>query len=206
MTDDVPRVQRGSALLFWGTAATVIVVDQVTKVLAERNLIRYVPREIFGEYVRFTLAYNPGAAFSMSLGENSRYIFGAFALIALFVLWRLYRLSGPAKRAGDRMRILALGLAWGGAAGNLLDRIRSSHGVVDFIDVGVSSWRFWTFNVADSAVTIGAIVLAWSLSREDREEREARESAALAAAPARATSSGDAVDSDAARGASGPDA
>jgi signal peptidase II len=167
MTEDVPKVQRGSALLFWGTAAAVIVIDQITKLLAERYLIRYVPREIFGEYVRFTLAYNPGAAFSMSLGENSRYIFGAFALIALFVLWRLYRLSGPAKRAGDRMRILALGLAWGGAAGNLLDRIRSSHGVVDFIDVGVNSWRFWTFNVADSAVTIGAIVLAWSLSRED---------------------------------------
>jgi signal peptidase II len=194
---DMPKPQRGSALLFWGTAATVIVVDQLTKLLAERNLVRYVPREIFGDVLRFTLAYNPGAAFSMSLGENSRYIFGAFALVALFVLWRLYRLSGPAKRAGDRMRILALGLAWGGAAGNLLDRVRSAHGVVDFIDVGVSGWRFWTFNVADSAVTIGALVLAWSLSREDREEREARESGALA---------GDTVESDAARGASGPDA
>ena len=196
MTDS-PKVERGSALLFWGTATTVILVDQITKLLAERYLIRYVPREIIGDVVRFTLAYNPGAAFSMSLGENSRYIFGAFALIALFVLWRLYRLSGPAKRAGDRLRILALGLAWGGAAGNLIDRIRSPHGVVDFIDVGVNSWRFWTFNVADSAVTVGALVLAWSLSREDREERQARESSALA---------GDAVEGDAARGASGPDA
>ena len=196
MTDS-PKVERGSALLFWGTATTVILVDQITKLLAERNLIRYVPREIIGDVVRFTLAYNPGAAFSMSLGENSRYIFGAFALIALFVLWRLYRLSGPAKRVGDRLRILALGLAWGGAAGNLIDRIRSPHGVVDFIDVGVNSWRFWTFNVADSAVTVGALVLAWSLSREDREERQARESSALA---------GDAVEGDAARGASGPDA
>ena len=194
---DAPKVERGSALLFWGTATTVILVDQITKLLAERYLIRYVPREIIGDVVRFTLAYNPGAAFSMSLGENSRYIFGAFALIALFVLWRLYRLSGPAKRAGDRLRILALGLAWGGAAGNLIDRIRSPHGVVDFIDVGVNSWRFWTFNVADSAVTVGALVLAWSLSREDREERQARESNALA---------GDAVEGDAARGASGPDA
>jgi len=194
---DAPKVERGSALLFWGTATTVILVDQITKLLAERYLLRYVPREIVGDVVRFTLAYNPGAAFSMSLGENSRYIFGAFALIALFVLWRLYRLSGPAKRAGDRLRILALGLAWGGAAGNLIDRIRSPHGVVDFIDVGVNSWRFWTFNVADSAVTVGALVLAWSLSREDREERQARESGALA---------GDAVDGDAARGASGPDA
>ena len=196
MTDS-PKVEGGSALLFWGTATTVILVDQITKLLAERYLIRYVPREIVGDVVRFTLAYNPGAAFSMSLGENSRYIFGAFALIALFVLWRLYRLSGPAKRTGDRLRILALGLAWGGAAGNLIDRIRSPHGVVDFIDVGINSWRFWTFNVADSAVTVGALVLAWSLSREDREERQARESGALA---------GDAVEGDAARGASGPDA
>ena len=196
MTDS-PKVERGSALLFWGTATTVILVDQITKLLAERYLIRYVPREIIGDVVRFTLAYNPGAAFSMSLGENSRYIFGAFALIALFVLWRLYRLSGPAKRAGDRLRILALGLAWGGAAGNLIDRIRSPHGVVDFIDVGVYCSWFWTFNVADSAVTVGALVLAWSLSREDREERQARESSALA---------GDAVEGDAARGASGPDA
>jgi signal peptidase II len=124
--------------------------------------------------VRFTLAYNPGAAFSMSLGPYSRYIFGAFALVALFVLWRLYRLSGPGTRAGDRLRIFALGLAWGGAAGNLLDRIRSPQGVVDFIDVGLRDWRFWTFNVADSAVTVGALVLAWTLSREERDEREER--------------------------------
>jgi signal peptidase II len=96
------------------------------------------------------------------------------------------------------MRILALGLAWGGAAGNLLDRIRSPLGVVDFIDVGLTTWRFWTFNVADSAVTVGAIVLAWSLSREERQERHARE-AATHAPPAVA-------EADATRGAPGPDA
>jgi signal peptidase II len=179
-------VGRSSARLFWGTAATVIVIDLMTKLLAERHLApRYVPHRIVGDYVRFTLAYNPGAAFSMSLGPYSRYIFGAFALVALGVLWRLYRLSGPAKRAGDSIRILALGLAWGGAAGNLLDRIRSPQGVVDFIDIGLRDWRFWTFNVADSAVTVGALVLAWSLSREEREEREERNArdAAVASAP-----------------------
>ena len=159
----------------------MIVADLVTKLLAERYLApRYIPHRIIGDVVRFTLAYNPGAAFSMSLGPYSRYIFGAFALIALGVLWRLYRLSGPAKRAGDSLRIFALGLAWGGAAGNLLDRIRSPQGVVDFIDIGVRDWRFWTFNVADSAVTVGAILLAWSLSREERQERHAREVAAHA--------------------------
>ena len=66
------------------------------------------------------------------------------------------------------MRVLALGLAWGGAAGNLIDRFHSPQGVVDFIDIGVGDVRFWTFNVADSAVTVGALMLAWVLWREDR--------------------------------------
>jgi signal peptidase II len=179
---------------------TVLVIDLITKLLAEQYLApRYIPHRIIGDWVRFTLAYNPGAAFSMSLGPYSRYIFGAFAVVALVVLWRLYRMSGPAKRAGDHVRIVALGLAWGGAAGNLLDRIRSPQGVVDFIDIGIRDWRFWTFNVADSAVTVGALVLAWSLSQEEREERLAREAAEAAAAqPAR--------DREGAPGVSGPEA
>lgn len=134
---------------------------------------KYTPHSIVGDYVRFTLAYNPGAAFSMSLGAYSRVIFGAFALVALFVLWRLYKMTGAGVRAGDQWRIAALGLAWGGAAGNLIDRFRSPQGVVDFIDIGYGNVRFWTFNVADSAVTIGAILLAWSLSQEDRQQRQA---------------------------------
>jgi len=151
----------------------------VTKLLAERMLSpRYVPHRIIGDAVRFTLAYNPGAAFSMSLGVYSRVIFGGFALVALFVLWRLYRMTGTGARAGDLTRITALGLAWGGAAGNLIDRFRSPLGVVDFIDIGYGNVRFWTFNVADSAVTVGALVLAWSLSREDRDQRLAQIAAA----------------------------
>ena len=146
----------------------VVATDLLTKLLAEQYLTpRYVPHRVVGEVVRFTLAYNPGAAFSMSLGQYSRVIFGAFAVIALFVLWRLYKMTGGASRAGDRLRVFALGLAFGGAAGNLVDRFRSPQGVVDFIDIGLGDVRFWTFNVADSAVTIGALMLAWSLSREE---------------------------------------
>ncbi len=164
-------------------------LDLLTKVLAEHYLVpRYVPRRIVGDVVRFTLAYNPGAAFSMSLGQYSRVIFGAFAVVALVVLYRLYKMTGAGARAGDRLRVLALGLAWGGAAGNLLDRVRSPQGVVDFIDIGLGDVRFWTFNVADSAVTIGAIVLAWSLSREERET--AARSRAVSGADAPPTASG----------------
>jgi signal peptidase II len=150
--------------LFWAAALSVIVLDLITKELAVRYLSPpHIPHSVIGDVVRFTLAYNPGAAFSMSLGNKSRYIFGAFALIALVILWRLYRAS----HAGEKARVLALALAWGGAAGNLIDRFRARASVVDFIDIGVNTVRFWTFNVADSAVTIGAILLALVLWRED---------------------------------------
>ena len=119
------------ARLFWGAALSVVVLDVITKQLAERLLFPHSPHRIIGDVVRLTLAWNPGAAFSMSLGQYSRYIFGAFAVLALYVLWKLYRESRP----GERLKPLALGLAWGGAAGNLIDRIRSPLGVVDFIDI-----------------------------------------------------------------------
>jgi len=169
---------RSNGRVFWTTAAVVICLDVATKMLAVRHLDLHIPRRVVGEVVRLTLAYNPGAAFSMSLGNYSRYIFGAFAVIALFILWRLYRTTV----AGDMTRVLALGLAWGGAAGNLLDRFRSSLGVVDFIDIGVADVRFWTFNVADSAVTVGALLLAWVLWQEDRAANAAARAAASGAA------------------------
>jgi signal peptidase II len=171
--------------VFWTTAAAVICLDVATKVLAVRSLDVHIPRRVVGDVVRLTLAFNPGAAFSMSLGEYSRYIFGAFAVIALFILWRLYRTTA----SGDMTRVLALGLAWGGAAGNLLDRFRSPRGVVDFIDIGVGDVRFWTFNVADSAVTIGALLLAWVLWKEDRAAAAAT-AAGAAARPGESGSDG----------------
>ena len=82
----------GKAWLFWGAAAMVAALDAVTKWLAVQYLSPpHVPHSVIGDVVRLTLAYNTGAAFSMSLGAYSRYIFGAFALVALVVLWNLYR-------------------------------------------------------------------------------------------------------------------
>jgi signal peptidase II len=161
---------RGNGGIFWGAAALVVVSDVITKMCAEHFLWPpHIPHPIIGDVVRFTLAYNPGAAFSMSLGAASRVVFGAFAVVALIFLWRMQQTSAPA----DRLKALALGLAWGGAAGNLVDRLRSTRGVVDFIDIGVGNIRFWTFNVADSAVTVGAIALGWVLLQEDRRRQPA---------------------------------
>lgn len=159
-----------NARIFWGAVVVVVVLDVITKFIVQHTLTVLEPRRIIGDVVRFTLVYNRGAAFSMSLGDYSRWIFGSFAVIALYILWRLYRQSKP----NDRVRSLALGLAWGGALGNLIDRIRSGDGVVDFIDIGLGHVRFWTFNVADSAVTVGAILLALVLWHEDRSPARAR--------------------------------
>jgi len=155
-----------NGLVFWTAAVSVVVLDFLTKKLVVAKLLEGVPTRIIGDVVRFRLAFNPGAAFSLWVGDKSRYFFGGLALVALVVLWWLYRST----KSGDWIRVLALGLAWGGAAGNLVDRLRGKQGVVDFIDIGVGNVRFWTFNVADSAVTIGAITLAYILWREDREK------------------------------------
>lgn len=167
--------------VFWTAAVVVIVLDVITKWLAARYLTEHVPYHLIGNVVRLTLAFNPGAAFSMWVGPYSRYIFGAFAVVALVILWRLY----AATESGDTMRVLALALAWGGAAGNLIDRFHSAQGVVDFIDIGVGNIRFWTFNAADSAVTVGALLLAFVLWKEDRRAlaKAAAEAAARDVAP-----------------------
>ena len=73
-------------------------------------------------------------------------------------------------QAHDRTLALALGFIVAGASGNLLDRLRSPRGVVDFIDIGVGDIRFWTFNLADVAVFCGAVLLAHLLIRRDRDE------------------------------------
>ena len=158
---------RRKHLLFWPILIVVVAGDYCTKQLAVEHLSPpYIPHALFGNVVRLTLAYNTGAAMGIPLGIHSRWLFGLLAVIALAVILHFVR-NTPGNAAA---RTVALALIAGGAVGNLLDRIRSPRGVVDFIDVGIGDLRFWTFNVADSAVTCGAILLALVLLREDRKQ------------------------------------
>jgi signal peptidase II len=155
------------ATLFWPLLAIVLALDVSTKSLAVRHLVpEYVPHEVLGDWVQLTLAYNPGASFGIGVGPYSRTVFIALAAFALVILGQLYRATAPS----DRTRAIALALVSAGALGNLLDRIRSARGVVDFIDLGVGTARFYTFNVADVAITGGAVLLAWILWQEDRKQ------------------------------------
>jgi signal peptidase II len=161
----VPGVER--RVFLWSALATVV-LDLITKLVAEATLLRTPGISVFGDWFQLRLVYNQGAAFGLHVGPYSRWIFFTIALVAVFVLTRMSR-SSP---VGDWFRQLALGLVAGGAVGNLIDRVRSPRGVVDFLDVGVGALRWPTFNVADIAVSCGAIALAVSLWREDARRPE----------------------------------
>lgn len=156
----------------------VVILDIITKAVAVATLSPAgVPMPVFGEWFRFALVYNPGAAFGLHLGPFSRWIFMALTIGALFILGRLYKQTAD----GDLRRVLALSLVAAGAVGNVIDRIRSEFGVVDFLDVGIGAHRWPTFNVADIAVSTGAVLLALVLWKEERQEEAALAAAAEAA-------------------------
>src|SRR5262249_34032109 len=148
---------------FWAPAVGVVIADFITKMLAVASLTR-LPVPIGGEWLTLRLVYNPGAAFGIYVGPYSRQVVMLLALLALGVLLTMVRQAKPEQW----FRLTALGLVCGGAVGNLIDRVRSVRGVVDFIDVGVGAYRWPTFNVADMAVTCGAVALAVVLWQDGR--------------------------------------
>ncbi len=156
------------ALWFWPVFATVLLADCSTKELVVSALgTSPGPHPVLGSLFRLTLSYNPDAALNLSFGGGSRPLFAVIAIVALGALFFMYRRT----QSEAALRAVALALVAGGALGNLLDRLRSARGVVDFIDLGVGDTRFYTFNVADVGVTIGALLLALALWREDTARR-----------------------------------
>jgi signal peptidase II len=161
------RTKAGTAtkvLLFAAIVGGILVMDLSTKLLVQRHFVLYDQVDIIGEYLRLTYIYNPGAAFGISLGQHSRQLFLVLSIVALGALLGMYWFTPVA----DRMRLVAISLICGGAMGNLVDRVRSESGVVDFIDVGIGDVRWPVFNIADIAVTTGAIILALSLWNEEQ--------------------------------------
>ena len=155
-------------LVYGSLAGGIVIADQITKIIVQRVLPPYQPLNVFGDYVRLTYIYNPGAAFGLHVGPLSRYIFLGLTVACVVVLIVWFK-STP---AADRLRLFAIALVCAGAIGNFIDRLRSSRGVIDFLDFGIGDLRWPVFNVADIGVTIGAILLAISLWREDQEKTD----------------------------------
>lgn len=157
---------RSKARWFWSLAIALLVTDCATKRAVEHRLTVGETKPVVGDVVRFTLSYNQNAAMSIDIGGSSRRtVLSVLTMAALLVLGVLYHRTRPS----ERLRVIGVALVAGGALGNLLDRLRSSAGVVDFIDVGVAQVRFWTFNVADMGITAGAVLLLIALGWTQHE-------------------------------------
>lgn len=134
-----------------GIALVLILLDQVTKITIKKTFL-YGQVKALGSYFNLTLVYNKGAAFSFLANESGwqRYFFTGIGLLAaLIIIFMLKR------HAGQRLFCFSLALILGGAIGNVIDRLFYGH-VIDFLDFHVGSWHFPAFNVADSAICIGA--------------------------------------------------
>jgi signal peptidase II len=154
--------ERGRFVLVVGV---IVALDLVTKLVAVELLPPYLGVRLLGDALQFRLVYNSGAAFGFNVGEHSRWIFMGLSVTAIIVLGSMLRSTRP----GDWLRFYSLAAICAGAFGNLIDRVRSPRGVVDFLDVGVGAMRWPTFNVADMAVTCGALALALSLWGEGKK-------------------------------------
>lgn len=136
-----------------------VLVDQLTKIWAENNLIYNQPKEILGNFFRFTLVYNDGGAMGTNFGSPTYYLISAIIILVLVLVY-IY--------LNRQVTVLVVPLAFiaGGAIGNIIDRFRVGK-VVDFIDVdffninlfGYQLDRWWTFNIADSVISCSLVFL-----------------------------------------------
>jgi signal peptidase II len=158
------------AFAWLALAALVVVLDLWTKHLASTQLELYQPQAVL-PWLNWRLAHNPGAAFSFLAGAGGwqRWFFTVLAIaVTGFLLAWLFK-----TRREERLVPLALVLVMGGAIGNTIDRLRHGY-VVDFIDVHARGWHWPAFNVADSAIVCGIILLLLDAFREFLAERKAR--------------------------------
>jgi signal peptidase II len=148
-------------LLVVGVAVVVFAVDRITKAWVSDNIPLGTARPVVGDYVRIVHAQNTGAAFGL-LPERTT-LLSILSVVAVLAIVYYYRQIA----SNSALVSATLGMQLGGAFGNLLDRIRQGY-VVDFVDVGLGDVRFWAFNVADSSIVVGIILVTLALWYEER--------------------------------------
>jgi signal peptidase II len=137
--------------LFAAIAIAVVVLDQLAKAWVVANLAVLESVQLIGDLVRIIHVRNSGILFGM-LPQSA----GAFAIVSLIVVGLIVFYHS---RAGRGLLVtVALGLLLGGALGNLLDRLHYGY-VVDFVDMGIGAWRFYTYNLADAAISTAIVLL-----------------------------------------------
>ncbi len=159
---DYPYMMKSLSLLrYLAIAIIVLLLDQLSKWSALSNLQMGVPEPVL-PFMNWLLLFNPGAAFSF-LAQGSgwqRWFFTIIGLAAsVYIIWLLY------KSQSEKLLCIALSLILGGALGNVLDRVMYG-AVVDFIDLYYGNWHWPAFNIADSAICVGAALIIWGELRK----------------------------------------
>ena len=158
---------RSGSLAPWlGVSLIVILIDQLTKIAVSRLFVYGDPHPI-APFFNLLLIYNRGAAFSFlaAAGGWQRWAFTALGIIAALVIVYLLK-----RHSAQKLFCTALALILGGALGNVIDRLVYGH-VIDFLDFHVGRWHWPAFNIADSGITIGAILLVIDELRRVRGSR-----------------------------------
>jgi len=151
----VVRSARRPWLAFFGLAAVIVVADQLVKAWAVPRYPLGETVTVFGDFVRISMVHNTGALFGLFRDQVYLFAAGSVVVIALIVWFH-----GRAVVTHGALATVALGLLLGGAVGNLIDRLTLGY-VLDFVDVGIGTWRWYTFNVADASISasLGLLVL-----------------------------------------------
>ncbi len=149
-----------------GLAAAVVIIDQLSKALVRATLPLHESVTVVPGFVDFTHVQNTGAAFGLLNAADFPFKGAIIALVASIALLgvALYAVTLPAHQRAAR---IGLALVLGGAMGNLVDRLLSGY-VIDFVDVYWQQYHFWAFNVADSAITIGVVIMILDMLGLDR--------------------------------------
>ena len=142
---------RPAWFLFGGLAAIVLVLDQLTKAWIVGNVAPGQVVDVVGSWVRLIFSRNDGALFGLFGSSATLFAIGSVAVLVLIVWYH-------ARSSRSLLLSIALGLLLGGALGNLIDRFRLGY-VVDFVDMGIGTLRFFTFNVGDSAISTAILLL-----------------------------------------------
>lgn len=137
--------------LFIGLAGVVVILDQLTKAWVVSSFQAGPPTEILGDWLRIAITHNTGALFGMF--RDSATLFALFSVLVIGLI-----VAVEARAGRSLLLTVALGLLLGGAVGNFADRVRLGY-VVDFVDMGIGAWRFYTYNVADAAITTSILTL-----------------------------------------------
>lgn len=165
MTNFKTTIKNKFTIRFISTLIIIWVLDFFTKIWAVRELSSGEIKIILGEYLRFLLVYNTGGVFGI-MQNNAMFFQFLTGFAILFLLYYYVQMS-----QSNKFFNLSISFILGGALGNFTDRF-FRHGVVDFIDMGIGTYRWPTYNVADSFISVGAVLLAIAFFQMEKLARE----------------------------------